>query len=100
LSPELAAGIRRVKGMRRIGVRLGNWLTPEQSRRLLERVTPSTARQQAMIAMLIGCGLHRAELLDLHRESIQQREDHALALDSVISRASICTGSRLTAAAT
>ena len=25
LSPELAAGIRRVKGVRRIGVRLGNW---------------------------------------------------------------------------
>ena len=35
LSPELAAGIRRVKGVRRIGVRLGNWLTPEQSWRLL-----------------------------------------------------------------
>jgi hypothetical protein len=33
LSPELAAGIRRVKGVRRIGVRLGNWLTPEHGRR-------------------------------------------------------------------
>src|ERR1019366_6793085 len=32
LSPELAAGIRRVKGAKRIGVRLGNWLTAEQSR--------------------------------------------------------------------
>ena len=32
LSPELAAGIRRVKGIHRIGVRLGNWLTPEQRR--------------------------------------------------------------------
>ena len=30
LSPELAAGIRRVKGVRRIGVRIGNWLTAEQ----------------------------------------------------------------------
>jgi hypothetical protein len=36
LSPELAAGIRRVKGVRRLGVRLGAWLTPEQGRRLLE----------------------------------------------------------------
>ena len=36
LSPELAAGIRRVKGVRRLGVRLGNWLTPEQGRQLLE----------------------------------------------------------------
>jgi hypothetical protein len=40
LSPELAAGIRCVKGVRRIGVRLGNWLTPEQGRRLLAATTP------------------------------------------------------------
>src|SRR2546422_3735846 len=63
LSPELAAGIRRVRGVRRIGVRLGNWLTPEQGRRLLESATPSTARgvrDHAMVAMLIGGGLGRA----------------------------------------
>jgi integrase len=66
LSPELAAGIRRVKGVRRIGVRLGNWLTPEQGRRLLECATLSTAREMrdhAMVAILIGCGVRRAELL-------------------------------------
>ena len=77
LSPELAAGIRRVKGVRRVGVRLGNWLTPEQGRRLLEATTLSSPRQlrdQAMVAMLIGCGLRRAELLALDLESIQQRE--------------------------
>src|SRR4051794_16738656 len=44
LSPELAAGIRRVKGVRRIGVRLGKWLTPEQGRRLLESAAPATPR--------------------------------------------------------
>jgi hypothetical protein len=27
LSPELAAGIRRVKGVKKLGVRLGNWLS-------------------------------------------------------------------------
>ena len=32
LSPELAAGIGRVKGAKWIGVRLGNWLTVEQGR--------------------------------------------------------------------
>jgi hypothetical protein len=31
LSSDLAAGIRRVKGVRNLGVRLGNWLTVEQS---------------------------------------------------------------------
>ena len=36
LSPDLAAGIRRVKGVKKIGVRLGNWLTPEQSPTALE----------------------------------------------------------------
>src|SRR5712691_436690 len=35
LSPELAAGIRRVKGVKQLGVRLGNWLTAEQSRALV-----------------------------------------------------------------
>src|ERR1700729_3669284 len=35
LSPDLAAGIRRVKGVKKHGVRLGNWLTSEQGKRLL-----------------------------------------------------------------
>jgi len=34
LSPDLAAGIRRVKGVKKLGVRLGNWLTAEQSQAL------------------------------------------------------------------
>lgn len=66
LSPELAAGIRRVKGVRRLGVRLGNWLTPEQGRRLLPQRTPTTPRElrdRAMLAVLLGCGLRRGELL-------------------------------------
>jgi site-specific recombinase XerD len=86
LSPELAAGVRRVRGVRRIGVRLGNWLTPEQGRRLLECATPSTARElrdHAMVAMLIGCGLRRAELLALSLESIQQREEHWVIADLI-----------------
>jgi len=34
-SPELAASIGRVNGAKRLGVRLGNWLTTEQNRALL-----------------------------------------------------------------
>src|SRR3977135_1079483 len=44
LSPELAAGIRRVKGVRRIGVRIGNWLTVEQANRLLAVVDRGSLR--------------------------------------------------------
>jgi len=34
LSPDLSAGIRRVKGVKKLGVRLGNWLTAEQAQAL------------------------------------------------------------------
>jgi integrase len=45
LSPELAASIRRVKGVRKLGVRLGNWLTAEEARRFWQppRLTRSRA---------------------------------------------------------
>src|SRR5437899_12813817 len=66
LSPELAAGIRRVRGARRLGVRVGNWLTAEQGKRLLAATGRDSLlgkRNYAMLAMLIGCGLRRCELL-------------------------------------
>ena len=34
LSADLAAGIRRVKGVKKLGIRLGNWLTAEQGNAL------------------------------------------------------------------
>jgi integrase len=86
LSPELAAGIHRVKGVRRVGVRLGNWLTLKRGRRLLAEadvLTPRARRDHAMLAILIGCGLRRAELLALTLESIQLREDHWVVADLV-----------------
>jgi integrase len=84
LSPELAAGIRRVKGVRRIGVRIGNWLTAEQGKRLLagaDRESLRGKRNYAMLAMLIGCGLRRGELLALRVNSIQLREEHWVIAD-------------------
>lgn len=36
-SPDLAAGIRRVKGAKRVGVRLGNWLTADQAKSAFAR---------------------------------------------------------------
>ena len=86
LSPELAAGIRRVKGVRRLGVRLGNWLTADQGRRLLRHSDLMTVRERrdhAMLAVLIGCGLRRGELLALRLESLQQREEHWVVADLV-----------------
>src|SRR5271167_2592746 len=42
LSPDLAAGIRRVKGAKRLGVRVGNWLTAEPGKKLLATETGNT----------------------------------------------------------
>lgn len=59
LSPELAAGIRRVKGSKKLGIRLGNWLTVNEARRLWQLPDSQTLkgkRDRAMLAVLLGCG--------------------------------------------
>ena len=84
LSPELAAGIRRVKGVRRIGVRVGNWLTPEQGKRLLASVDRNSLRGKrnyAILATLMGCGLRRGELLALGVDAMQLREERWVIAD-------------------
>ena len=86
LSPELAAGIRRVKGVRRIGVRAGNWLSAEQSKRVLQSSVHDNLRGKrnyAMLAMLVGCGLRRGELLSLNLNSLQLREEHWVIADLI-----------------
>ncbi len=79
LNPDLAAGIRRVKGAKRLGMRLGNWLTIDQGRRLLS--TPDSGstkdkRDHAILSLLLGCGLRRAELTGMRLADFQQRDEH------------------------
>ena len=86
LSPELAAGIRRVKGVKQLGRRSGNWLSLDQSVALLNRIGDGSLRQKrdyAMVAALLGCGLRRSELVGLEVESIQLRQDHWVIVDLV-----------------
>ncbi|HMD83253.1 MAG TPA: tyrosine-type recombinase/integrase [Terriglobia bacterium] len=86
LSPELAAGIQRVKGAKKLGVRLGNWLTAEEARRLWQSPGTQTLkgkRDQAILATLLGCGLRRRELAELTLGLIQRREDHWAIVDLV-----------------
>ncbi len=64
LSADLAAGIRRVKDLKKLGVRLGNWLTAEQAQSLwrapdCQRLKGK--RDRALLALLLACGLRRHE---------------------------------------
>jgi site-specific recombinase XerD len=86
LSPELAAGIRRVKGAKKLGVRLGNWLTANQGKALLEAPDVGSVRgkrDRAMLALLLGCGLRRSELVHLMIDHLEQREEHWAIVDLV-----------------
>jgi integrase len=84
LSADLAAGIRRVKGVKKLGVRLGNWLSADQSQALWQapdRGRLKGKRDQALLAVLLACGLRRHELAGLTVDHLQQREGHWAIVD-------------------
>jgi site-specific recombinase XerD len=84
LSADLAAGIRRVKGVKKLGVRLGNWLTAEQGHSLWQapdRQCLKGKRKRALLALLLACGLRRHEAITLRLDNLQQREEHLAIVD-------------------
>ena len=86
LSPELVTGIRRVKGVKRLGRKIGNWLTGNQAQELLNAVSQNTLqgrRDGAMLGLLLGCGLRRSEVVGLKLDQLQLRESHWVIIDLV-----------------
>jgi len=86
LDPAAAAAIARVGGMRRAGVRLGNWLSREQAEGLLAlpaRDTLKGKRDRALLAVLLGAGLRRTEAAELAFEHIQERDGRWVVADLV-----------------
>jgi site-specific recombinase XerD len=77
LSADLAAGIRRVKGVKNLGVRLGNWLTAEQGHALWQAPNAERLigkRDRAMLCLLLACGFRRHEIVGL---KVSVRPTHA-----------------------
>ena len=84
LSSDLAAGIRRVKGVKKLGVRLGNWLTAEQSQELWQapdNQRMKAKRDRALLDLLLASGLRRHEAVSLRLDHLQQREDQCAIAD-------------------
>ncbi|HXY48370.1 MAG TPA: tyrosine-type recombinase/integrase [Terriglobales bacterium] len=86
LSPELAAGISRVRGVKQLGFRTGNWLSTDECSTVLRHAFGSTLRAKrdyAMLAMLFGCGLRRSELVGLGVNDLQVRQGHWAIVDLI-----------------
>ena len=64
IDSRIANGIRAVKGMPQRGRRTGNWLTKEEAQIWINAPDIKTLkgiRDRAILSVLIGCGLRRAE---------------------------------------
>src|SRR3954466_4769118 len=86
LDPQIASGIRAVKGSRQEGRRTGNWLTREQAQMWLSAPDARSLkglRDRALLAVLIGCGLRRAEAARLSFDHVQQREGRWVLVDLI-----------------
>jgi site-specific recombinase XerD len=73
-----------VKGVKKIGVRLGNWLTAEQSQKLWQAPGGKRLKEKpdrALLAILLACGLRRHEAVELNFGHLQQREEHWAIVD-------------------
>ncbi len=85
LSADLAAGSRRVRNVKTLGARIGNWLTAEQAREMLAGIDTTCfkgKRDYALLAVLVSCGLPpNRNSADLWIEDLQQRDGHWLLSD-------------------
>lgn len=76
LSDRDLYSIETVRGASRRGSRLGNWISLDELRRLLDAAGEGDmgTRNQAILAVMAGCGLRRSEVCSLTWDMWQQRE--------------------------
>jgi integrase len=86
LTPELAIGIRRVQGVKRLGRKIGNWLSRNQAQELVNAASKSDLRgwrDGAIVGLLLGCGLGRSEVVGLTLDQLQTRDGRCVIVDLV-----------------
>ncbi len=86
ISAEAFASIRQIKGVKRSGVRTGDWLDLAEARALMHAPDPDSTigrRDRAIICLLLGSGIRRLELTNLVFDDLQMREARWVLLDLV-----------------
>lgn len=85
ITSDVALQIREIRAMKSSGARTGNWLTVEQARQLLgdDDGTIKGRRDRTVIALLLGCGLRRAEAAQLRTNQFQVRDSRTLIVDLI-----------------
>lgn len=86
LDAQIASGIKAIKGIRHEGTRTGNWLAKTQAQQMLNLPDASTLkglRDRAILALLIGCGLRRSEVVHLTFDRVQQRDGRWVLVDLI-----------------
>jgi integrase len=78
------SSIARIPGAKLLGRPVGNWLTAEQAEKLLDAPptgTPKGVRDRAILGVLLGCGLRRAECATLQVGHVQERDGRPCIVD-------------------
>ena len=86
LTPELAIGIRRIQGVKRLGRKSGNWLTRSQAQELVNAASKTDLRgwrDGAILGLLLGCGLRRSEVVGLTLDQLQLRDGRWVIVDLI-----------------
>jgi integrase len=94
IDPMVAERITTVSGVPGQGLRLGHWLSEEQTRQLLavpDRTRLKGKRDFAILSVLANCALRREELAGLDLARIQLREGRCVIADLVGKRGRVRT---------
>lgn len=84
IDEKTALRLRKVRGERMEGQRLGNWLSLEESQALIDAADPDTLkgkRDRAILGLMVWAGLRRSEIAGLTIGHLQMREGHNVLVD-------------------
>jgi len=86
VSRATSDNLRDVENVKQEGVRTGNWLTLDEAQQLIS--SPNIKRikglrDRAILAVFIGAGLRRTELVNLQLDDIQQRDARWVIVDII-----------------